>query len=301
VAVLELGISERGDMEELAGAVQPDVAVVTSIAAAHTLGLGGVDGVREQKARIVRSSVRALTIPASKTHHAVWHERRPEGAELVTVGDGPAANVQVARAGAFGTVTLRGAIPEDLHGPLALPGDAMARNLALALVGVTRLVGETSVGTLSSVRAAMERVDLPGGRLERRVCGERTILDDSYNANPASVRAGLEVLASMPSPRIAVLGEMRELEGDLSAAHAEVGSWVDGRADVLVTVGELAGCAARATAPSVEVVTCRDVAEAVSWFRSEAPASASIWVKGSRAAALDRLVHALVARTAEES
>jgi UDP-N-acetylmuramoyl-tripeptide--D-alanyl-D-alanine ligase len=296
-AVLELGISERGDMDELAGCVRPEVVIVTSIAEAHTEGLGGLDGVREQKARIVTSATETLIYPASEKGHAVWTERLPAQAVAWTVGDGVDADFRVARDGALGSVRIESdGVSRELA--LTVPGGFMGSNLAMAMCGVHALVFEGSAtrrGAIESAgaEAALGRFAGPNGRMQRRDVGGWVVLDDTYNANPASVRAGFDVLAELPAPRVAVLGEMKELEGSVEAQHREVGAWARGRADVVVAVGAAMAHAGQAVGADVEFVAAPTVDDALQWFRRRGLSAGTVWVKGSRSSQMERFVAGL--------
>jgi UDP-N-acetylmuramoyl-tripeptide--D-alanyl-D-alanine ligase len=125
--------------------------------------------------------------------------------------------------------------------------------------------------------------------------GSLTILDDSYNASPASMLAALELLATLPGRHVAVLGEMRELGEANDRGHREVGAAAAGLAEVIVVVGEgAAAIAAGAASLGGTVVTVADRDAAVAALREILRPGDAVLVKASRGAELDRIVESLV-------
>jgi UDP-N-acetylmuramoyl-tripeptide--D-alanyl-D-alanine ligase len=127
-----------------------------------------------------------------------------------------------------------------------------------------------------------------------------TVLDDAYNASPDSVKAALDVLAALPAGggrRLAVLGDMLEMGEFGPAAHREVGAHVPGRADVLITVGdlgrEIARAARAAGVPSTAVHECDSAAGTVSLLRQILRPGDMLLVKASHGMRLERVVEAL--------
>jgi UDP-N-acetylmuramyl pentapeptide synthase len=130
------------------------------------------------------------------------------------------------------------------------------------------------------------------GRL-RAVAGRNgdTIIDDSYNANPGSVRAALDHLTHLSGRRILVLGNMAELGVTAPALHREIGEYARGRCDLLFAIGELAGEAAAAFGPAGCLVPDLEAARAA--LEPLLASDVTILVKGSRVMGLDRLVKTL--------
>ena len=128
--------------------------------------------------------------------------------------------------------------------------------------------------------------------------GGALIVDDSYNANPGSVRAALDYLARLSGTRILVLGDMAELGAAARALHREIGEYARGKCDVLVTIGGLAAEAGDAFGPAAWKLADIDAARA-----SLEPLLASgvtVLVKASRVMGLDRLVKALQAQAPQD-
>jgi UDP-N-acetylmuramoyl-tripeptide--D-alanyl-D-alanine ligase len=149
------------------------------------------------------------------------------------------------------------------------------------------------VGTsVEDIVAGLARAAPVRGRL-RAVPGRNgaTIIDDSYNANPGSVRAAIDHLAALAGTRILVLGNMAELGPTGPALHKEIGEYARGRCDVLLAIGDLAGEAAKAF--GAEGRPLADIEEARSALDPLLASEVTVLVKGSRVMGLDRLVRTL--------
>jgi UDP-N-acetylmuramoyl-tripeptide--D-alanyl-D-alanine ligase len=169
---------------------------------------------------------------------------------------------------------------------------AVHNGLAAAAVGLAAGMSTGAIArALASGWAAPHR-----GQLVR--AGDVTIVDDSYNASPASVAAALELLAGLPGRRVAVLGEMLELGDDHEAGHRRTGEAAASLADALVVVGDgaaqISEGALGAGMARDSVMTVRDRAEALELLRTVLHPGDVVLVKASRGIALDLLVDELV-------
>jgi UDP-N-acetylmuramoyl-tripeptide--D-alanyl-D-alanine ligase len=171
---------------------------------------------------------------------------------------------------------------------LPLPGHHNVMN-ALAAAAATWAVG-TSIADIAAGLRACQGV---GGRLQS-VAGRHgaRLIDDSYNANPNSVRAAVDILARMPGTRWLVLGDMAELGADGAQLHASIGRYAaEQGVDGLLTVGELAACAADAFGASA--ISVASVAAAAVALEAQLAPDVTLLIKGSRSMGLERLVAAL--------
>ncbi|ONH26971.1 UDP-N-acetylmuramoyl-tripeptide--D-alanyl-D-alanine ligase [Pseudofrankia asymbiotica] len=289
--VLEMGARHVGDIAALTGLVAPDLAVVLNVGKAHLGEFGSREAIARAKGELVRGLAPGGTAVLNADDPRVVAMRSLTDGPVLTFGRSGHADVRVLdlvldRRGRP-SFTLRAA---DVSAHVALPlvGGHQALNSSAAVAA-----GLAAGVPLDVAAAALATVSLSKWRMEPRdlACGA-TLLNDSYNANPDSVRAALDALAAIEGGRrFAVLGEMREL-GDVSEAeHRAVGEYAASRADVVVAVGE----AARPIADGAgeRAVALADNDAAVDWLRGHLAAGEVALVKASRGARLDEVAAAL--------
>jgi UDP-N-acetylmuramoyl-tripeptide--D-alanyl-D-alanine ligase len=286
VLVAEMGERFPGDVALLSDIARPDVGVVTNVGLAHAEHLGGERGA----ARAMNELLQAL----------------PPGGVAVLNADDPwtpslrvAGGVTVVTAGAAETADYRIEdlqLDDELHPSFTmagrrvvvpLRGEHQAHNAALALAAAHRAFG-IELGVAAEALAAVEPARW---RLEMHTTRRGlTVLNDAYNANPASMDAALRALARTPTEgrRVAVLGDMLEL-GDLGPeAHAAIGRRVaDLHIDVLVGVGSGGEAIALAAAPGVKVYPAANAADAGRVVRALTGPGDTVLVKASRAVGLE--------------
>jgi len=229
VLVLEMGMRGPGQIAELARIAEPDVGVIVSIGPVHLELLGTIEAIAAAKAELIAGLApgAAAVVPAGEQ----LLEPHLRG-DLRTITFGPGGDVQI--------------LSEDLaHVEIDAAGERIGLDVDFS-------EAHLRLDLLAAVAAARAVGVVPGGRLELALSpgrGQRhalpggvTLIDDAYNANPMSMRAALDALASTPAGgrRIAVLGDMLELGPTADSFHREIGAHADGIADVLVTVGPLA-------------------------------------------------------------
>ncbi len=292
VAVLELGVSEPGEMADLSRIAEPDVAVITNVAPCHTEGLGGLEGVIREKMQIVRGlrPGGVLVLP-----HGDPRLSPPKGVRTVTFGWEPGADV---RGEDYAPRGLQGCVfrAEGKEIRLPLPGRHNALNALAALAAVQALGA-----AVKAPEEAWAGVRLPRLRAEVRTTrsGVR-LLVDCYNANPRAVEAALETLAELAggARKVAVLGEMRELGALCREGHEAVG-----RAAVRYGVDEL-HLLGPATVSVREAATQAGLPPDRVWMYEDREALAAalgrvlrpgdwVLIKGSRALGLEAVAEAL--------
>lgn len=294
-AVLEMGMYTGGEIADLARIARPQVGIVTAVQPVHLSRIGSIEAIERAKAELVEA------LPADGT--AVLNADDPRvramagrtDARVVTYGFTPDADVtadDVASAGLGGMrFTLRTGRGTT---PVAIPtlGRLAVHNaLAGAAVGLAAgLPVDEIVAGLADGWAAPHRSEVI------RLSGV-TIVDDSYNASPASVAAALELLSGLTGRRVAVLGEMLELGEGHEAGHRAVGAEAASVADLLVVVGRpAAGIAAAAREHGLDPARVIEVADRDAARDALVPRLRDgdvVLVKASRGAALDLLVDAL--------
>jgi UDP-N-acetylmuramoyl-tripeptide--D-alanyl-D-alanine ligase len=298
-AVVEIGTNQPGEIAALSAIAAPTVGVVTIVVAQHTEFLGSIEGVREEKAALVRALPPEGRAVLNADDPNVLAMARDTRARVLTFGTTPAASVHLAsdiadEADAVRFTIAHGA--ERAHVRLALAGRHNAINaLAAAAAGV-------ALGfSLPDIARGLGAAQPIKGRCVWREVGAVRILDDTYNANPVSLRAALETVTARRGDRrlVVVLGDMLELGESADEAHRDAGRCLAAAGvDEFVGVGpraRLAVDAARAAGlgEARHVLTFED--SVAHLLKRLAPGDV-VLVKGSRGMRLERVVDALMAR-----
>lgn len=297
-AVVELGISEKGEMERLARICAPDVAVITNIGRGHLKTLGTVEGVARAKAELFEAmpqeAVRVVNLDDPWT---VKISQVFPGKSMITFSLKGDADVKVTEysideglGGINAVFSVRG---EKADIRLQSPAACNLYNAMAAIASVLPL--GASIGEMQESLRNFTGVQ---GRMEILKAGGLTIIDDTYNANPESVAAALGALKSAKGRKVAVLGDMLEL-GDITAeAHREAGKNAAGAGvGLLVAVGEncaaLAQGAVEAGMDAKKVMSFTDKDQALEAVKGAVKEGDTVLVKASRAAGLEKIVEGL--------
>ena len=298
--VAELGANHAGEIDYLAGLVQPTVGIITNAGAAHLEGFGSLASVAAAKGELLDHLPKAGTavLNADDAFRADWVARSP--CEFtVTFGFAPHADCTVVGEPAYDTAgadfTIRLPDGEEADVRLPLLGRQNVAN-ALAAAAASQAVGTsvddivTGLGRASAVRGRLKALAGRGGA---------TLVDDSYNANPCSARAALDYLAVLGGERVLVLGDMAELGADARALHREIGEYARGRCDALYAIGGLAREAADAFGAGARAFA--DLEAACAALEPQLAPGMTVLVKASRVMGLDRLVKALAAEASSKA
>ena len=243
-AVIEMGMNHPGEIAYLSRLAQPTVALVNNAQRAHLAGLGGVAEVARAKGEIfdgLRAGGTAV-INADDPFCERW-SRMNAGRRILSFGlDQPAEVRGRVEAKALGSRLAIEAPQGAVTVQLQVPGVHNARN-ALAAAAVALAAG----ADLAAVSAGLSFFRGVKGRLQIRPAAAGAVLiDDSYNANPDSVRAAIDVLAATPGRKLLVLGDMGEIGGQAGQFHDEVGGYAKSQGvDRLLALGEMSELAAR--------------------------------------------------------
>jgi UDP-N-acetylmuramoyl-tripeptide--D-alanyl-D-alanine ligase len=286
--VIEMGAGQPGDIAYLCQLARPNVAVCLNASAAHLAHYDSVDAIAATKGEIFEGLVGKglAVINADQKWLPQWREQAGT-ARQVTFGLAEDADYRAT------DVVHRGI--EGSHFQLLTPAGSAAVNLQLAgeqhvknALAALAIAIEIGVQPSDAARA-IQTVGAAAGRgAVSRLPGGGTVVDDSYNANPAAVNAALEVLARQPGYRVLVLGPMLELGQDSQSLHQEVGRYARQLGvDQLIAVGNEAAPAAEAFGPDAlcfanQAILQRDF--------PALPPDHTIWVKGSRGAGLEQTV-----------
>lgn len=289
-AVIEMGANHAGEIAYLTSLAEPDVAVITNAAPAHLEGFGTLQGVAYAKGEIFQGLGTDSTaiINADDEFASVWRGLAKDKKVLSFGLQNPADITAQWQAGDRGS-QVHVTTPEGkvkLH--LALLGKHNVMN-ALAAIAAAQAAGIK----LAPIKAGLEAMQPVAGRLQLKtgIHGSR-IIDDTYNANPASLAAAIEVLAGFEGKHILVLGDMGELGDDAKALHAEAGRLARAQGiDHLVSVGPMAAAAAEAFGK--EAQACDDHESASHALQQQLAADVTLLVKGSRLSQMERVVQTL--------
>ncbi len=286
--VLELGMNHPGEIALLAKIAQPTVALVNNAQREHQEFMHTVEAVARENGAVLTAlpADGAAVFPGDDAYTDLWRSLAGKR-KVIDFGFEPRFDVYADEIRAEATRTIC-----QLHTPkgsaglvLAAPGLHNLRN-ALAAAACACAAGTP----IDDIVRGLEAFSPVSGRMQpRQLADGFQLIDDTYNANPDSVRAAIDVLAQLEGKKVLVLGDMAEVGANSDAMHAEVGAYAHERAiDVLLTFGPASKLAANAFGPQGQAF---DSIEALSrHLKTLVPAN--ILVKGSRSTHMERVVQA---------
>nr|APO28366.1 murF: UDP-N-acetylmuramoyl-tripeptide--D-alanyl-D-alanine [uncultured bacterium] len=265
IAVLEMGISDFGEMTRLAKIAKPDTCVITNIGTCHLENLGDRDGVLKAKTEIFQYVKRNIVLNGDDDKLSTVKEYN--SMQPVFFGNGENASVTCENVESRGLkgmscdICLKGKMAENgefqtFHVDIPMPGRHMVSN-ALAAAAVGRLYGLNA----EQIKNGIESLEPVSGRFNMIETDKFMIVDDCYNANPMSMKASLDVLKDGAGRRVAILGDMGELGENEVQLHQEVGAHAASCGiDKCICVGELSAHmaeAAKKTDPDFDICHIR--------------------------------------------
>ena len=294
-AVVEIGANRAGEVADLVKLARPDVGLITNAGAEHLEGFGSMEGVARAEGEMVAGLEPSATavINADDEFAALWRG----------MARGKVSTFGVANAADFSARDIRTAI--DATGFVTrfeLRAPAGVAQIELHLAGAHNVLNSlcaaaaaTAAGaSLDDVRSGLATMRPVPGRLQFKTAPSGAwIVDDSYNANPSSMKAGIEVLASVDARRWMVMGDMGELGDFADASHQEIGRYArDHHIDRLFATGKFSALAVEAFGSGGEwFADTEALSRAVN---AELTREVCVLVKGSRSNRLERVVEALV-------
>lgn len=307
-AVVEMGTSGRGEIRKLANIARPDAALVTIVAAAHTAGLGTVDDVGMEKGALFAAlGEDGIAVANADDPRVVARVSGTQARRVVTFGFADTADYRILLRESLGRRGARLVVAGPFgNRELLMPllGEAGAMAAAAGLAVVEGVLGR-ELGAAEIDRAMVGLSAGHEGRLTLRPLADGTlVLDDSYNANPSSMRASIvaaiEVAHHEKRRLVLVLGEMRELGRLAAAEHAAVGRFAAelGASYVLAVGGEAARTAEEALERGVPALFAPSSEQAIEPALAAVHPGDVVLVKGSRAIATEKIVTAMVERSA---
>lgn len=293
VAVLEMGISDFGEMSRLAKMARPDICVITNIGLCHLENLGDRDGILKAKTEMFDYRQPNAKIILNGDDDKLITVKEWEGCAPVYFGlskelDAYATDIQ--------SLSLRGTAcnlhlgAQEIKVTIPIPGHHMVFN---ALAGA--LVGQELGLSLQEIKAGIESLVPVSGRNNLIETDSLLIIDDCYNANPVSMKASLDVLATADSRKVAILGDMFELGTNEKELHYEVGVHAaEKKIDLVVCIGDLSEHTAKgATGSENKVIYFQTKADFLGEVESWINAGDTILVKASHGMAFPEIVERL--------
>ena len=292
MAVLELGMNHPGEMAQLADCAAPTVALVNNAQREHQEFMRSVQAVAEENGSVIQHlpAHGTAVFPATDTYQSLWRtyaaDRRvvdfgnPEAAVHVLHAEASVSGWQLHIHTPLGPIHTRLALPgqHNLHNALAAVSAALAAGVPLDAIahGLSQFQPVSGRSQLSMLHSG-----------DHPIC----LIDDSYNANPDSVRAAIDLLAQSAPPRLLVLGDMGEVGEQGASFHAEAGAYAHSqRIEHVLTLGELSEHTARACQHAVH---CHSIEDIQTKALELLPHMGTVLVKGSRFMRMERVVQAL--------
>lgn len=288
VAIIEMGASQIGDIAKLTEIIRPDVAIVTNVGEAHVGKFGSVDNIAIGKAEIYEAlDPFGLAVVNADCQYAEDFNQKIKGNSISF--------------GHFQDADFRLIKVQSEYQVLSRRGESFA--LELPVLGFHNYLNATAVLIIGlSMKLSPEEIlkglklfEPEAGRLQlHQTQGDLTVIDDSYNANPTSVKAAIDVLSTQRRPQQLVIGDMGELGDASQEMHQSIGSYAaEMDIDSVLAVGEFAGDVKQGFAKE-NCETFGDVKSLIEAFQKLKPLSGTVLIKGSRSMRLERVVNHLI-------
>jgi len=287
-AVVEMGASEKGEIERLGKLVRPTVSVITNAGAAHLEGFGDAQSVADEKAWIYRSLAEGgnAVINADSEFFGYWSDVCANK-NIITFGDAGDVTAQRIDDGSI-SITHNG---KSVNCEYQLAGLHNVQNAAAAAAcaiaaGLPFDLIAKGLAEAVPVAGRLNFIDLVSGI---------TVIDDTYNANPASTRAAINVLSEFDGVRFMVLGDLLELGVDEVEQHKDVGKYArENKVDRLLTFGELSKHTATEFGAGAESFQSKE--DLINTLSNGLTENSTVLVKGSRSMKMEQVVEALKER-----
>jgi len=292
-AVIELGASGAGEIAYTSNLAKPTVSILTNAESAHLEGFGSIETIVKTKGEIIDALGQdgVAVLNADSPYFATWRDRAGDK-RVISFGESEAAIVRAEN------------IETDASGCCSfdLIIDGSASKVQLKVMGRHNVMNALACAAAcmalnmptSLIVSGLELFEGVEGRLnEKAGYGGCSVIDDSYNANPASVRAAIDVLGSRPGHKIFVLGDMAELGVETHLAHAEMGVYAKhGKIDEFFALGEFSRRAADAFGADAHWFASHD--SLVKFLKTKLAPDVTVLVKGSRSSHMDRVVSEII-------
>lgn len=235
-AVIEMGANHQGEIAYLTEITRPDVGLITNAGQAHLEGFGGIDGVAKGKGELFGAlkSGDTAVLNQDDAYQTYWQSLLADGVRLLTFSlQDPSADVYAKAISADGSRFILCYAGQEQA--IILP--TVGRHNVMNAVGAATCAIATDVA-LTAIAKGLAQFETATGRLQKYQRGGVTIIDDTYNANPLSMRASAEILHNSQGYRLMVIGDMGELGKDEIALHAQLGVDLAKKADAFFCFGD---------------------------------------------------------------
>lgn len=300
--VFELGMNHAGELTVLSDLVRPHIALITTVAGAHLANFENIEGIADAKAEIMHGLTEGgvLILNADNNHTTrIAAQAKAQSTPVLTFGKADAdVKIIAARTHALGSDIDLLIKSETYHISLDIPGAHWVPNIAACMA--VAMAAELDLKHAARALEAMTGLAGRGQVVPLIVEGKRiTLIDDSYNANPTSMRAAFDMMAKVDGRKLAVLGDMGELGKDELTLHAMLAGPLEmaGVSRVIVT-GECMRALRGALPQDLRAAWCADWEKALHALKDEINDGDTVLIKGSNAAQLGCLVSALKGNTA---
>lgn len=285
-AVIEMGANHIGEIDHLSRLVQPNIAIITNAGPAHLEGFGSLDGVAHGKGEIINGlqDMGHIILNADDKYCAFWLQKA-EHVQALTFGFSQQADIRGVLDGQQLLVHMG---EQELLINLPLPGRHNAYN-ALAVIAAASVAGLSA----QQICQGLEQMQQASSRLEFKHSSQGAqIIDDSYNANPASLKAAIEVLCAQSEQAWLVLGDMGELGAEEQSIHQQMGEFAKSAGiKKLFALGELSRYAVQGFGKgAIHFETYQQLSAVLA---EQLTQDCSVLVKGSRSMHMEKIVDAL--------
>lgn len=299
--VFEMGMNHGGEMRGLSHVVKPDVALITTVAGAHLAHFDDINGIADAKAEIMEGVVPGGTLILNMDNDytpRIIERARELGVDFITFGRKAVSAVAIitSHTHASGIEARLLVDGEQVDVTMAQPGGHWVSNAAACLavayvLGLDLQKAAKALGSFGAIagRGEMHKITVDGKSI--------TVIDDSYNANPTSMAAAIDVLGAQSGRKLAVLGDMYELGKDELSLHAGLSAPLEAAAiDRVIVCGETMRALRGALPQRMRGAWTPDWQAALDALLNDIEDGDTVLVKGSNGVGLSRIVEALTAK-----
>ncbi|MFC4991102.1 UDP-N-acetylmuramoyl-tripeptide--D-alanyl-D-alanine ligase [Rubritalea tangerina] len=293
VCVVEMGMNHSGEIAPLCQIAKPRIGIITNVGTAHIEYLGSRQAIADEKGALARAlPADGVLIVSAACDYADYYRDHTQARTMI-VGNGRGAvraeELRMDHTGSEFLLVIDGQESQKVKLPVV--GRHMVANSLLAAGA-----GHTLGMKIEEIAAGLNRASLTSGRLRSFESAGVTVFDDTYNANPESMKAAIETLSEVKvacsAQRYVVLGKMAELGKHADSASKEIGSLAAERGLGVMTLGDEARAISAAAAESgAQAVHFESIEDAAEWLQTTCVSGDAVLFKGSRAAAMERVMH----------